>query len=104
MKRLSRLLTALLILTLSACAVVKVPVATGGSKSDGIVTMSYQYGSMEIPEIDWVAVDASALTSCKSWNYTKATAFGGSTSRCTSYSINYGCTTTQVDIKYQCGD
>ena len=94
----------LILLTLTSCATVKIPVPTGGSKSDGIINLSYQYGSFEDPQVDWTKAKATAKNSCARWGYKAAEAFGGATSTCVNYSPQYGCNRTQVNIKYQCVD
>jgi len=88
-------------LALSGCAVIKTPQVMGGSKADGIVELSYNYGGFEDPEVDWSAARRRAATSCSNWGYTGATPFGGTSSRCRSYN-QYGCNAWTVTAKYQC--
>ena len=59
-------------LLLSGCAVTVVPVATGGSRSDGIVKMSYQFSPITIPHVDKTAAIRNAARYCKNWGYDTA--------------------------------
>ena len=43
---------------------------TNGSKADGSITMSYDYGAMEQPEVQWEDANIRADQYCKSWGYT----------------------------------
>lgn len=90
-----------LIAAISACAAIKVPQATGGSKADGIVELSYTYGGFEKPDVQWDQALISAQQRCEAWGYSKADAFGGTTSQCQAMS-GYGCTSFLVTAKYQC--
>jgi hypothetical protein len=93
----------LIALGLSACATVKIPQATGGSKADGIVELSYQYGGFEKPQVQWDKALITAQQRCKAWNYQSAEAFGGTTSQCQANN-QYGCVSFFVTAKYQCTD
>jgi hypothetical protein len=62
---------------ISGCAAQKQLVATGGSRSDGIVKMSYEHGSWETPKIDYTQAVDSARQRCEAWGYTGAEPFGG---------------------------
>ena len=86
---------------LSGCATNKVMMATGGSRSDGTVTMSYQYGGFEKPVVNVVAAQQEAAVRCQAWGYSSAEAFGGGTSQCIQAS-GYGCNRWQVSYQYQC--
>ena len=88
--------------TLSACTTIKVPQATGGSKSDGVVEMSYQYGQFEKPEVQWDQALTDAISRCQAWGYAGAEAFGGTTSECQAYNGYGNCIRQHVTAKYQC--
>ena len=90
-------------LLLVACATNKVLQATGGSKADGTVTLSYQYGGFEQPIVDWQQAQVNAHSRCQAWGYKNAESFGGSTSTCLAYNA-YGCLREQVNVTYQCTD
>ena len=86
---------------LSACAVTKELVPTGGSKSDAIVKMSYEYGTFEQPKIDLELGRKKALLRCAAWGFNDAFWFEGQSKRCIQ-SGQYGCTRWFVTIQYQC--
>ena len=94
-------IAAIFALLISACASDKILVPTGGSRSDGIVKMSYEYGGFEAPKVDLAqGVDAS-LQRCKAWGYTGSEPFGGQIKTCQMRS-QYGCSQWLVTIEYQC--
>lgn len=99
MKRLILLLVVLVFV--SGCAVTKFPVATGGSKADATVEMSYTYNAFESPEVDWASAKRDAERRCFRWGYESASAFGGSMTRCINYN-QYGCNSWQVTTEYAC--
>lgn len=85
----------------TGCATVKFPQATGGSRSDGIVELSFDYGAFEKPIVSWdIALDR-AIERCKGWGYQSADPFGGSEEKCLNYN-EYGCIHRLITIKYQC--
>lgn len=87
---------------LSGCAVKKDWQPTGGSKSDGVVRMSYQVREMEKPVLDEEQAVALAAKRCIAWGYTGAEAFGGITSQCVQGGGFGGCGMRQVTKEYQC--
>ena len=101
MKIKAKFFTPLVVFLLLGCAVNKTLTATGGSKSDGIVEMSYEYGGFESPKVDWAQGLSVATERCTSWGYQSAQAFGGTTKTCTSYN-SYGCMQFFVTAKFQC--
>lgn len=84
-----------------ACATVKVPQPTGGSRADGTVQLAYEYGELETPEVDWESANRAATERCQNWGYASAEAFGPGVTQCTA-SNQYGCTRYFVTITYQC--
>ena len=56
---------ALLLTLLSGCAVDKYPVATGGSRSDGTVKLSYQVGQWEQPQVHMDAAQSQPKRNAK---------------------------------------
>jgi hypothetical protein len=86
---------------LAGCAVVKTPVATGGSRADGTIHMSYDVGGLEKPQIDWASTKERAAQRCRVWGYTDADPFGGVTTKCQAYN-RYGCIRATVTRTYQC--
>ena len=93
----------LILLTLLAtgCATQKHWTATGGSRSDGIIKLSYEYGMLEKPDISLAQGISLAKRRCASWGYNNAEAFGGTMKQCTSYG-SYGCNRWIVTAEYQC--
>ncbi len=86
---------------LAACATAKVYSATGGSRSDGVVRLSYEVGMFEVPTVDEAQGTQLALQRCRVWGYTGAEAFGGVTNQCTQMGSS-GCMVTLVTKEYQC--
>ncbi|WP_237673833.1 YecR family lipoprotein [Vreelandella profundi] len=96
-------LTALAVVMLAGCASPKTMQATGGSKSDGTVEMSYEYGPFESPQVNTAQGVKAAEQRCQAWGYSSAEAFGGGLSQC----VNPGggmCNLTRVTHTYQCLD
>jgi hypothetical protein len=86
---------------LAGCATVSQMTATGGSRSDGIVRLSFEYGMFDKVEIDQVSALATARQRCAVWGYNDAEPFGGITRQCQAMS-GYGCTHWFVTKEYQC--
>lgn len=97
-----RLTMLLVALATVGCASVKVPQATGGSRADGVVEMSYQFGMFESPRVNWGEAQSSAAARCRAWGYTTAEAFGGALNQCQSTNGYGNCIQTLVTMKYQC--
>ena len=91
-----------ILLVLSGCATQKVPQATGGSRADGTVKLSFEYGIFERPEVQWDQAQKSAEKRCRIWGYDSADRFDGGTSQCLSTDNNGNCMRTMVTITYQC--
>ncbi len=97
------LLALLLMLTiLTGCASVKILQPTGGSRSDGIIEMSYEYGMFEKPQVRWGQGQTTASDRCRAWGYNRAEIFGGATSQCKAYNSYGNCLRYFVTVKYQC--
>ena len=90
-------------LTIHGCAVQKQLVPTGGSRADGTVKLSYEYGLFEAPKLDAQQGLMAARERCASWGYKNAEPFGGSTQNCIRPTSN-GCNRWFVSIEYQCSD
>jgi hypothetical protein len=75
--------------------------ATGGSRSDAVVRMSYEYASYEIPDVNPQEALELASQRCRSWGYSEAEAFGGETRQCNQYSGS-GCANWLVTKEFQC--
>ncbi|MDE1965512.1 MAG: hypothetical protein KGI42_16605 [Xanthomonadaceae bacterium] len=90
------------VITLSGCATTKQWAATGGSRSDGVVRLSYEYGSLETPRLDENQAVRLASERCETWGYSGADAFGGATRKCIQGGGFGGCAEWQVTKEYQC--
>lgn len=91
--------------TIFGCTTTKEWSATGGSRADGAIVLSYEQGGYEQPILDENQGLALAVARCKRWGFSDAEAFGGSTRTCierTSGLFTSSCVTWKVDKKYQC--
>ena|SRR6478752_1349498 len=87
---------------LAGCATVSQMTATGGSRADGIVRLSYEYGSFNKVNIDEAQGLQTAQARCRTWGYKDAEAFGGVTRQCQNSAGIYGCNRWLVTKEYQC--
>lgn len=102
MKNINRnALIAITFTMVAGCMTVKEWAATGGSRSDGVVVLSYSHGNFENPQTDLAQGTAIAEERCKSWGYKGAEAFGGEIKKC-SMPAPGGCNFWQVDRQFQC--
>jgi hypothetical protein len=88
-------------LALTACTVDKQLNATGGSRADGVVELSYEIGMLQNARIDWIKADHDAIQRCNAWGYSHAERFGGEKRQCNEPSTG-GCAQWFVSINYQC--
>ena len=88
----------------SGCTSNKVLQATGGSRSDGIVNLSYETGLFEDPVINWDQANSVALKRCQAWGYTSAEAFGGVNTQCQAYNGYGQCLRAFITVPYQCAN
>lgn len=88
-------------LGLAGCATTKEWGATGGSRADGTVKLSYQYGLFEKPQVSAQQGIELAKSKCAAWGYTDAEPFGAATRSCNNYSTS-GCNSWLVTAEYQC--
>lgn len=89
------------IAVLAGCSTVSKMTATGGSRADGIVRLSYELGMFDKAKIDEADALRTAQARCRTWGYKDAEAFGGVTRQCQSFG-GYGCTRWLVTKEYQC--
>lgn len=104
MKYILRLFCLACLPLLSACAT-PTPMtmtATGGSKADGVVQMSYEYQEFQKPVVDPEQGKLSATKRCKAWGYRKAEPFDGGISSCIVPGGFSGCARMRQTISYQC--
>ena len=96
------LLAATASIALAGCATTKNWSATGGSRADATVKLSYEYGAFERPQVNEMEALNLATSRCKTWGYTGAEAFGGSTQVCNMPGGMGGCNRWLVTKEYQC--
>lgn len=78
------------------------PVADGGSRNDGIVTMS-STGTLYNPvSPDWRMAQAAAERQCRGWGYDGAGQFAGWQEACRVYDFHGRCAQTKVTRFYPC--
>ena len=85
----------------AGCSVEKEWTATGGSRADGTVDLSFEYGSLQRPQVDQAQGVELAASTCAGWGYTGSQPFGGALSQCEAAN-EYGCLRYLVTRKYQC--
>lgn len=84
-----------------ACATVKEWHATGGSRADGVVRLSYEYGGLEIPQTSVQQAQQLARSRCPAWGYSDAEPFGGEMKTCRERALG-DCQSWMVSVDYQC--
>jgi len=87
---------------LTGCATPVTMQATGGSRSDGTVSLSYQYSIFEKPVVDSNQAQSTAKEKCALWGYSNAEPFGAGESQCEQFNSYGNCILTQVTVTYQC--
>jgi hypothetical protein len=89
-------------LVVGSCTVQKELVPTGGSRADGTVAMSFEYGIFEKPQVNQAAAQHQAQQRCAAWGYTGAEPFGGVTQKCQQYNAYGSCLRWFATVTYQC--
>jgi len=100
LKRLTPLLLGIIV---TGCATTKEWAATGGSRADGVVRLSYEYGLFESPQTSEQQGVELAKGRCAAWGYASAEPFGGQTRQCNNYGSG-SCNSWLVTREYQCVD
>ena len=90
------------ITVLSGCAVQEQWAATGGSRADGTVALSYEYGEFQEPEVDDEQGVQLAASRCAVWGYTGSDPFGGVIRKCEAFGGYGNCLSWLVTKNYQC--
>jgi YecR-like lipoprotein/PDZ domain len=88
--------------TLCGCATQKSLAITGGSRSDGLIELSYEATKFEQPNINYQQAAELALKRCEAWNYSDAEALGGYQGQCSRFGKLDACTRWFVIVRYQC--
>lgn len=91
-------LAAIVVLTVSGCATPNGWGAVGGSKSDAVVRLSYEFADNQLPDED----DGLKLAKerCGYWGFSGAKAFDVETRTC----IDEQCSSYTIIKEYQCLD
>lgn len=90
------------IAVLAGCATVTQMEATGGSRSDGIVKLSFEYDQFDRIELDQASALQTARQRCAVWGYTDADPFQGVTKQCQGRGFFGECGHWFVTREYQC--
>ncbi|WP_082547574.1 YecR family lipoprotein [Rhodanobacter sp. Soil772] len=98
----SLFLIAVVAVAVSGCATTKSWSATGGSRADATVRLSYTYGPFEQPRASEQQALNLAATRCAAWGYKGAEAFGGAEQKCTAPGGMGGCNQFEVTKEFQC--
>lgn len=96
------LLGAVIAIGLSGCSTVTDMQATGGSKADGTIHMSYEFSPFDIIKIDYDKALVGAEKRCKAWGYQSAEAFDQGFRTCSKPAAFGGCDLYRVTVQYQC--
>ncbi len=91
----------LIVAGLTGCATQKEWTATSGSRADGTVRLSYDYGAFEVPQVNDQQGTDIAKSRCIAWGYQEAEAFGGARQTCNNMTSS-GCMGWMVTREYQC--
>ncbi|UBB91487.1 YecR-like lipofamily protein (plasmid) [Xanthomonas oryzae pv. oryzicola] len=95
-------LAAIVAVLASGCASTKNWSATGGSRADATVRLSYEYTAFEKPQTNETEAINLATSRCKTWGYTGAEAFGGITQQCNMPGGMGRCQRFLVTKEFQC--
>jgi len=87
---------------LASCGVNKEWIATGGSRVDGTVKLSFEYTVFENSRIDVEQGVSVAAQRCEEWGYTGAEPFGGVDRKCEQVDGHGKCIEWMVIAEYQC--
>jgi len=98
----SLLIVATALVLVSGCATTKTWSATGGSRADATVKLSYEHGPFEKPQLNELDALNLATSRCKTWGYSGAQAFGGVTQQCNMPGGMGGCNRWLVTKEFQC--
>ena len=89
-------------LVLTSCTSIKYLQIADGSKSDGTLTLVYEYGAFEKPVVQWDQAKQNATDKCKSWGYKGAEFFDVGVTNCIGYNGYGNCISWRVIYKCQC--
>ncbi len=78
------------------------PDQSGGSKADGVVSMSSTVSLFHPFEPDWNVAHEGAATRCRSWGYKSQPTFTGTREFCQAWDKHGRCMETQLTRYYEC--
>ena len=78
-----------------------IPFDSGGSRADGVITMSTAPIDL-LREVDWEASEHLVLQRCRVWDYNGYLPFTGVRQRCIDSSALLGCLRYVFERDYQC--
>lgn len=100
------LFTAAAALVLHGCATPPpIMEAVGGSRSDGTITMAYEYSTLyhiTAPAVNAAASRENAIKRCRAWGYNGAEPFGGPGVKKCVAGPAFACEKYRVTMEYQC--
>ena len=99
----SRLIPALLMLALTACASTQKWASAGGDREAGVVRLSYEYAEFHQPEMSDAEAAQLALDRCNAWGYRQAEPIAGQVRQCANMDDG-NCNLWSVTREYQCKD
>ena len=97
------LISALLLLGLTACASTQKWGAAGGNREAGVVRLSYEYPEFHQPQMSDTQAEALALNRCNAWGYQEAEPIAGQVRQCANMEGG-NCNLWTVTREYQCKD
>ena len=86
----------------ASCSVQKQWTAVGGSRADGTITMAYEYGWLQAPQVDDSQGEQAAGAACTNWGYAAAQAFPGGEQLCEARNGYGNCIQFLVKKNFQC--
>ncbi|WP_365303955.1 YecR family lipoprotein [uncultured Thiodictyon sp.] len=87
---------------LTACQTTRTPQLTGGSRTEGVVELSYEYAWPDDPAVNFEPGRVAARERCKAWGYLPAELFIGFKSQCLRQNKDDACLRRRVTASYQC--
>jgi hypothetical protein len=91
----------LMVLGVTGCVSTHQWSASGGSKSEGIVRLSYEYPEFHEPALSEAQAEKLAMSRCSAWGYESAEEVPGQLREC-SDSEGGNCELWRVTREYQC--
>lgn len=102
MKKVTSFASLIFVTLISGCTTMIDWSATGGSRSDGVVRLSYQVKEFQKAVLSEQQAIDLATKRCNAWGYRGAEAFGGATRQCVQNGGFGGCAEWRVTKEYQC--